>query len=239
MDDINPPSATSSTWRGPQQQHNTHDEKADPCDVNRDEEWEYRCKIQTEVWKELDSEDFSDDIKMKFRPDKSTWLIIKWGNFTNAAGHPDHVARFSGQAPKACEVTGYESWYRVGSHCVKYFSYLMNFSNAEHYCRSVTPGGHLVSLHNYQANRDVLYILPKHNNRPPRIWLGGFELFMSGKFIWTDGSTWDYSAWAPGEPTYRHKGYVDCLEMNASKIGMWYEHYCFLRRSFVCSFKPV
>lgn len=33
--------------------------------------------------------------------------------------------------PKACPMTGYKNWYRVGSRCVKYFSNPLNFTAAE------------------------------------------------------------------------------------------------------------
>ncbi|KAG1956439.1 hypothetical protein F2P79_008146 [Pimephales promelas] len=79
--------------------------------------------------------------------------------------------------PKACPMTGYESWFRVGSRCVKYFGNPLNFTAAEFSCRSKAPGGHLVSMHNTKANADVLCIVIKYSPQNLRIWIGGFELF--------------------------------------------------------------
>eukprot|EP00063_Salmo_salar_P076029 XP_014050864.1 PREDICTED: lectin-like [Salmo salar] len=104
-------------------------------------------------------------------------------------------------------------------------------------CRSAAPGGHLVSVHNCQANDNLLCVVMKNNAKSPRIWLGGFELFQSGKFVWTDGSSWNFDAWTPGEPISRWTSREDCVEMNWSSIGKWNDHTCFTKKSYVCSFK--
>uniref|UniRef100_A0A8C7FUQ6 Si:dkey-9i23.5 n=1 Tax=Oncorhynchus kisutch TaxID=8019 RepID=A0A8C7FUQ6_ONCKI len=81
--------------------------------------------------------------------------------------------------PKACDLKNYEDWYRLGSYCIKYFKAALNFTEAETQCRSAAPGGHLVSVHNCQANDNLLCVVMKNNAKNPRIWLGGFELFQT------------------------------------------------------------
>ncbi|KAL1023593.1 hypothetical protein UPYG_G00043280 [Umbra pygmaea] len=117
----------------------------------------------------------------------------------------------------SCEQKGYNNWYKSGSHCINYFSAPLSFAEAELRCRAAAPGGHLVSVHNYQANLDVLCVLKKYNTYIPRIWMGGFELFQSGKMVWTDGSQWNYENWVPGEPNNRWTNAEDCVEMNWSR----------------------
>uniref|UniRef100_A0A8C1LCQ8 C-type lectin domain-containing protein n=1 Tax=Cyprinus carpio TaxID=7962 RepID=A0A8C1LCQ8_CYPCA len=104
--------------------------------------------------------------------------------------------------PKAYPMTGYGDWYKVGSHCVKYFGSPLNFSAAEFRCRNKAPGGHLVSVHKSKANSDLL------------CFFGGFEFFQSGRFIWTDGSSWNYQIWTLGEPNTVFSYKEDCVEMN-------------------------
>uniref|UniRef100_A0A8C2FZR7 C-type lectin domain-containing protein n=1 Tax=Cyprinus carpio TaxID=7962 RepID=A0A8C2FZR7_CYPCA len=101
--------------------------------------------------------------------------------------------------PKAYPMTGYGDWYKVGSHCVKYFGSPLNFSAAEFRCRNKAPGGHLVSVHKSKANSDLL------------CFIGGFEIF---RFIWTDGSSWNYQIWTLGEPNTVFSYKEDCVEMN-------------------------
>ncbi|KAM9528946.1 lectin-like isoform 1-T1 [Salvelinus alpinus] len=139
--------------------------------------------------------------------------------------------------PRACDLKNYEDWYRLGSYCIKYYKAALNFTEAETQCRSAAPGGHLVSVHNSQANANLLCVVMKNNAKSPRIWLGGFELFQSGKFVWTDGSSWNFDAWTPGEPISRWTSREDCVEMNWSRIGKWNDHTCFTKKSYVCSFK--
>ncbi|KAG1956437.1 galactose-specific lectin nattectin-like [Pimephales promelas] len=141
--------------------------------------------------------------------------------------------------PKACPMTGYESWFRVGSRCVKYFGNPLNFTAAEFSCRSKAPGGHLVSMHNTKANADVLCIVIKYSPQNLRIWIGGFELFQSGRFVWTDGSFWNYQIWTPGEPKHRFSNREDCVEMNWNHVGKWNDDSCYVRKNYVCAFKVM
>ncbi|KAL1023592.1 hypothetical protein UPYG_G00043270 [Umbra pygmaea] len=139
--------------------------------------------------------------------------------------------------PNPCNVTGYKDWYKTGSYCIKYFMAHLNFTEAEMQCRSAAPGGHLVSVHDCKANVDLLCVVMKYNAKNPRIWLGGFELFQTGKLMWTDGSPWNYEDWVPGEPSQRWTNAEDCVEMNWSQIGRWNDHSCYTQKSYVCSFK--
>jgi len=41
-----------------------------------------------------------------------------------------------------------------------------------------------------------------------------FDLSQSGRFVWTDGSFWNYQIWTPGEPNHRFSNREDCVEMN-------------------------
>ncbi|XP_036407680.1 lectin-like [Megalops cyprinoides] len=140
------------------------------------------------------------------------------------------------QFPPVCDINKYADWYRVGSYCLKYFNTSLNFSDAEFFCRNAAPGGHLVSVHSEQANTDLLCIVMKHNASHPRIWMGGMELFQSNKFIWIDGSRWEYQNWVPGQPdNTRNK--EDCVEMNWSRTGKWNDDTCSNKKTVVCSFK--
>ncbi|KAM4611391.1 C-type lectin lectoxin-Thr1-like isoform 1-T2 [Polymixia lowei] len=141
------------------------------------------------------------------------------------------------EMPRACSLNAYKDWYRMGSYCIKYFRTPQNFSNAEMNCRSAAPGGHLVSVHNSEQNSNLLCVVMKFNAHKPRIWMGGFELFQSGRYVWTDASSWNFQAWTPGEPTNRWNNKEDCVEMNWSKIGKWNDHSCHLDKPYVCSFK--
>ncbi|XP_072554034.1 lectin-like isoform X2 [Paramormyrops kingsleyae] len=139
--------------------------------------------------------------------------------------------------PKRCLVRNYEDWYGVGPYCVKYFNKPCSFADAEFACREKVTGGHLVSVHDEQANSGVNCIVMKYNYSLPRIWLGGMELFQSKKFIWTDGSVWDFKKWVPGQPDNTNNT-EDCVEMNWKNLGSWNDDRCAVKKTFICSFKP-
>ncbi|XP_048826642.1 lectin-like [Brienomyrus brachyistius] len=139
--------------------------------------------------------------------------------------------------PKPCGVKNFKDWYKVGPYCAKYFNTPSSFPDAEFACRQKAAGGHLVSVHEEQANSDVLCIVMKYNYSSPRIWLGAMELFQSKKFIWTDGSLWNFEKWVPGQPDNTHNA-EDCVEMNWNNTGLWNDDSCERKKNFVCSFKP-
>ncbi|KAL1282047.1 hypothetical protein QQF64_000850 [Cirrhinus molitorella] len=139
--------------------------------------------------------------------------------------------------PKPCPMPGYRDWYRVGSDCVKYFGSPVSFAAAEFSCRSKAPGAHLVSVHDAKANGDLLCIVVKLNPGNIRIWIGGFELFQSHQFIWTDGSSWNYQMWIPGEPRRVSIYREDCVEMNWSHVGKWNDDACYVKKNYMCAFK--
>ncbi|RXN06654.1 lectin-like protein [Labeo rohita] len=117
--------------------------------------------------------------------------------------------------PTSCNVDGFEKhWYKMDNYCVRYYNQPLNFSDAEFSCREKAPGAHLVSVHNKKHNEILLDIVKKFNPNNLRIWLGAFELFQSGKFLWLDGSFWDYEIWTTGEPTNIYNSKEECLEMN-------------------------
>ncbi|XP_065121395.1 lectin-like [Paramisgurnus dabryanus] len=138
---------------------------------------------------------------------------------------------------KQCNVDGFNDWFKVDKYCVKYFSTPLNFTDAENSCRRTVPGGHLVSVHNAGANNNLLSIVTKMNPKNLRIWLGGYELFQSGKFLWTDGSFWDYEDWTPGEPSNLYSSTEECVEMNWKDAGKWNDDSCNFKKNYICAFK--
>ncbi|XP_073715944.1 C-type lectin BpLec-like [Misgurnus anguillicaudatus] len=160
-------------------------------------------------------------------------LTIKRGD---TAAHVNLTAFH--RLPNQCNVDGFNNdWYKVDNYCVKYFRRPLNFTDAENSCRRKVPGGHLVSVHNFGANYDLLSIVRKMNPKNLRMWLGGYEILQSGKFLWMDGSFWDYEAWTPGEPRHIYSSKEECVEMNWKGSGKWNDDSCSNRKGYICAFK--
>lgn len=90
--------------------------------------------------------------------------------------------------PQQCDGT---IW---NGYCYKFFAKGgVTWGQGESDC--INWGGHMASVHS-DAERDFLTNLAGCGP----YWLGGHDAGHEGTWVWTDGSPWDYSAWAPGEP---------------------------------------
>ncbi|XP_050960513.1 C-type Lectin CRL-like isoform X3 [Labeo rohita] len=138
--------------------------------------------------------------------------------------------------PTSCKVYSFTDWYEVGSYCVKYFNRPLNFTAAEFKCRATAPGAHLVSVHSKKHNDYLLCMVQNFNPNNLRFWLGAFELFQSGTFLWTDGSFWDFQIWNRGEPNHLYTRINECVEM-ISKAGQWNDEPCHAKKNYMCAFK--
>ncbi|XP_050958298.1 lectin-like [Labeo rohita] len=159
------------------------------------------------------------------------FLIMKRGF---VAGHTNVTE----PKPTSCNVNGFKKhWYKMDNYCVRYYNQPLNFSDAEFSCRKKASGAHLVSVHSKKHNKILLDIVKKFNPNNLRIWLGAFELFQSGKFLWLDGSFWDYEIWTTGEPTNIYNSKEECLEMNWKETGRWNDDACSYKKNYICAFK--
>ena len=68
-----------------------------------------------------------------------------------------------------------------------------------------------------------------------RSWIGGY-LDSNKKWKWTDGSTWGYTNWYPGEPN-NLGGKQDKLIFNPRGNGKWDDENEKLKFSFICQKK--
>lgn len=67
-------------------------------------------------------------------------------------------------------------------------------------------------------------------------WIGLNDRAREGKFVWSDGSRYNYSLWSKGEPNnYRKK--EDCVVINYTKNneGRWNDWNCAAKEKFICS----
>ncbi|XP_048826638.1 lectin-like [Brienomyrus brachyistius] len=130
----------------------------------------------------------------------------------------------------------YKDWTQIGQVCAKYFNTPSSFADAESACRQAASGGHLVSVHDEQTNAAVLAIVLKYNPSSPRTWMGGERVGQSSTFTWTDGSSWDFEKWVPGQPS-NSGNHENCVEMNWKNLGQWNDDWCIKQKPFICAFQ--
>ncbi len=74
----------------------------------------------------------------------------------------------------------------------------LTWTDAEAFCAGF--GGHLPSIHDEATNDYVKELINKTNFTDDTTWIGLGDAAMEGAFVWTDGTNYDFSAWAGGQP---------------------------------------
>merc|ERR1719234_77170 len=137
---------------------------------------------------------------------------------------------------KCVEACG-QDWAKNGDSCHLWISEKKNWTDAEDFCQE--EGGHLASVHSDAA---VNFVLEGMEILGLDIaWLGGNDIDEGGAWRWTDCTPWNFTFWAPGEPT---GGTAHCLTQvfNYTVYGhldrKWNDWNCGNRyRGFLCSKK--
>ncbi|XP_064415760.1 galactose-specific lectin nattectin-like [Latimeria chalumnae] len=132
-----------------------------------------------------------------------------------------------------CPIHGIHKWKRYGNLCLKFFKVPLNFHRAKKHCENIVQGGRLVSIHSAFQNRKIIQLIQNEAGSCPRTWIGGYRQLFKKSFYWLDGSRWNYSNWAPGEPN-NFFFFENCLEMNYPHTGAWNDIRCWYRKPFVC-----
>ncbi|KAM9220395.1 proteoglycan 3-like [Dugong dugon] len=124
----------------------------------------------------------------------------------------------------------------LGSPGCKICRYLLvliprTFRTAQNICRRCYRGN-LSSIHNYSSNYHI-YLAVRRINQS-QVWIGGIIRRGYGcrRFRWTDGSCWNFTYWARGQP---RNGRGHCVALR-TRGGCWQRTLCKKRLPFVCSF---
>ncbi|KAF4100606.1 galactose-specific lectin nattectin-like [Onychostoma macrolepis] len=117
-------------------------------------------------------------------------------------------------------------WRNFGVKCYKFFSQGVNWVTAEKSCLSLDAN--LASVHNKIEHDFLLSLLPSST----RCWFGSHDGNHEGEWLWTDGSPFDYTLWAPGQPDNLHT--ENCGEFNFD-YNRWNDADCLTSLSYVCA----
>ncbi|XP_072326957.1 C-type lectin lectoxin-Enh6-like [Scyliorhinus torazame] len=69
-----------------------------------------------------------------------------------------------------------------------------------------------------------------------RTWIGLHDFFKEGTFLWTDGSSIDFTKWNLGEPN-NNLGNEDCAHFGWRNQFVWNDGPCNIEYSSICSYK--
>uniref|UniRef100_A0A8B9KKX6 C-type lectin domain-containing protein n=1 Tax=Astyanax mexicanus TaxID=7994 RepID=A0A8B9KKX6_ASTMX len=104
-----------------------------------------------------------------------------------------------------------DGWLQFKSHCFKVFTTNENFKTSEENC--VSAGGHLASMHSNADNVFIKDLVWNTTNSNAVTWIGARDAGQLGKWVWTDGSAFDYSIWSNGQPD-KYSPLEQCVEIN-------------------------
>lgn len=113
-------------------------------------------------------------------------------------------------------------WYGYNKTLYAFFSVPHKWVEAKAHCESL--GGTLASVHSLQE-ADYIHQLTGGDSTDP-YYIGGRK--EGGSWEWTDGSTFDFTHWLPGEPN-NLGGAEKCLSVGHPTIGngsQWNDRNC-------------
>ncbi|XP_042560807.1 ladderlectin-like [Clupea harengus] len=103
-----------------------------------------------------------------------------------------------------------QHWTPYGTRCFQFVSTARTWAESESHC--VAMGGNLASVHSIAEYSFIQELIRKRTQGAPRTWIGGYDAAQEGLWFWSDGSRFDYTNWAPGQPD--NAGGEHCVEMN-------------------------
>ncbi|XP_060698526.1 C-type lectin Cal-like [Hemiscyllium ocellatum] len=117
------------------------------------------------------------------------------------------------------------------SHCYKFVLEKRTWIDAELYCRTLAPGGHLASIHSEEQNEIII----KNSSPSTNFWIGLNDIYKDGTFLWTDGSSTDFINWKMNQPD-NYQGKEHCVQ-TTGKLLYWNDLICNVKLHSLCSYK--
>ncbi|XP_042265651.1 galactose-specific lectin nattectin-like [Thunnus maccoyii] len=138
-----------------------------------------------------------------------------------------------GKAPGFCE-TCPPGWTQFDQRCYIFYNSEKDWADAERFCTSLD--GNLASIRSeneYKFLREMVY---RATNSHKRTWVGGYDAVKEGLWLWSDGSKFNFTGWAKGEPN--NHGDEGCMEINLRGEDFVNDARCKEKNSFICARNP-
>ncbi|XP_072326956.1 C-type lectin lectoxin-Enh6-like [Scyliorhinus torazame] len=119
-------------------------------------------------------------------------------------------------------------------HCYKFVSDEMTWADAELYCQSLGPKSHLASVHWEKQNKLIGNMITEAKGQLVNTWIGLSDIYKEGTFLWSDGSSNDFTFWRLQQPD-DFKSVEDCV--HTAQSGTWNDLPCSVQLPSICSYK--
>ena len=122
------------------------------------------------------------------------------------------------KTPIAASLTCKDGWTGFNLNCYKFTEKRGNWHECESECKEMNSN---MSSILSKAENEFVKSLAKRNKKN-FVWLGAKKQEEPPKkFVWTDGSPFDFTSWMKGEPSNQDGWNENCIEMLPHENGNW------------------
>ena len=107
--------------------------------------------------------------------------------------------------------------------CLVHFTTPVTYATAKVNCTNLAPGAHLAYLKTAQLDTFAETFIGNLDT-----WIGGNDINAEGTFVWEDGTAFNFTAWATGEPNNANGSFQeDCVIIaGARTTKLWDDRPC-------------
>ncbi|XP_045919991.1 ladderlectin-like [Micropterus dolomieu] len=118
-------------------------------------------------------------------------------------------------------------WTAFNDRCFLYVPRSMSWAVAERNCMS------MASVHNIQEYHQIQTLILSATHYQGLTWIGGSDGQQEYYWFWSDGTSFGFSHWCPGEPN-NYLGHQNCAVVNHSDRKCWDNLWCDWQLPSVC-----
>ncbi|XP_053199127.1 C-type mannose receptor 2-like [Scomber japonicus] len=126
------------------------------------------------------------------------------------------------------------TWTEIKDRCFHFVPTLMKWAKAEKNCQVM--GANLASIRSIEEYHEIQLMVKTKTHYQKPVWVGGFDAPQSGVWLWSDGSTFQFTLWCPGQPSSWWSQH--CLQINYGEGKCWDNTKCNTRLPSICTKKP-
>ncbi|KAG8138549.1 putative C-type lectin mannose binding isoform 5 variant 1 protein, partial [Naja naja] len=125
-------------------------------------------------------------------------------------------------------------WISIDKFCYKLNKQRKSWSDAEASCTQRQNSSHLVSIHSRAETFHVKRLIPSNQAPFTNVWIGLNDPQKNRNWRWSDGSTFNYTAWEPMEPNDLDDEKFCAQLSSSSRYLAWEAAECESENFFIC-----
>ncbi|MED6279313.1 hypothetical protein CHARACLAT_033158 [Characodon lateralis] len=95
--------------------------------------------------------------------------------------------------------------------------------------------GNLASIHDIEEYHEIQRLVMTATHEFTVTWVGGSDAQEENQWLWSDGTSFQFTNWCPGEPNNLYQQH--CLTINNAGQKCWDDYQCRSKKPFICAKK--